>query len=566
MKRRGALIAGVALGAALLAAAAGAAFLAGYRRGSARSFLRDRREAEAPEVSLAGPPEWQKPPPAPDPGPVVNVPQPQPPLPPSPVEQPPVPAPEAPFAIDLSRPLRISWPLDVGPDSYPDRPDARVCLRARQGVNEIQEPGTGKALYPFRVARAGNYAAWLRVRWVDDGVGSVDCNNSWFAGFDDQPAAVVGNEEVDTAWFWARGPAARLEAGVHWLRIELREDGPLADRAVLLPAGADSRPAALEAVPPAAFAGLAGSSPPGEPQHPVQSVEAHILPTGSLAIAAGHSNEITLGLWWQGPGCGPDAAGFSGVLEVACPTAPGLAVEGEAGVRVGPAEPFLRRTLSLRFPPNPSRRPHPVTVTLRGSEPGAKALHKATVRFVRGPAWAFLGPFVSAQDGKVPDCDRKPMGLAGRRPPAELRLGQFPLSGKRDPAEWRIVADGSCDDWTGAVDLNKVFGKTNSAWAYAVTWIRAGTRLQHRSFVFQADDSGWLWMNGATVAIQPLNLPREAQRLWCSAQLEPGANPVVVKVRQTDRYWGFRFDVVDWHWQGRRGDGIAGLEPEAWPK
>jgi len=241
-------------------------------------------------------------------------------------------------------------------------------------------------------------------------------------------------------------------------------------------------------------------------------------------------------------------------------------VEGERAVRVGPAEPFLRRTLTLRFPADVGRRPHRVTVTLRGAEPGGAPVHRAEIRFTKGPAWALLGPFRSSRDDAAPACEREPLNLARRRPPAELGLAELALVGKRGAAEWQTVADGSCEDWTGAVDLGKIWGRTGPAWGYAVTWIRAETALQHRSFVFQADDSGWLWMNGALTAVQPVDLPREAHRLWGAARLRPGANPVVVRVEQTSRYWGFRFDVVDWHWQGRRGDVISGLEPEAWPK
>ena len=46
----------------------------------------------------------------------------------------------------------------------------------------------------------------------------------------------------------------------------------------------------------------------------------------------------------------------------------------------------------------------------------------------------------------------------------------------------------------------------------------------------------------------------------------PDPNPVVVKLTQNAGYWGFRFDVVDWHWQGRRGDVITGAEAATWPK
>ena len=67
------------------------------------------------------------------------------------------------------------------------------------------------------------------------------------------------------------------------------------------------------------------------------------------------------------------------------------------------------------------------------------------------------------------------------------------------------------------------------------------------------------------VAAVPVRLPKEANRLWTSAPLRRGLNPVVVKIAQGSGYWGFRLSVVDWHWQGRRGDVIYGAEPRAWP-
>ena len=133
-------------------------------------------------------------------------------------------------------------------------------------------------------------------------------------------------------------------------------------------------------------------------------------------------------------------------------------------------------------------------------------------------------------------------------------------------AAWRLVDDGSCYDWNGAVDLLRVYGPTTSAYVYAVTWINAETPLNHRSFTFQADDSGWLWVNGHTGVELPIDLPREAKRLWTSVPLQKGLNPVVVKLTQNQMYWGFRFAVIDWHWQGRRGDIVTGTPPEAWPK
>lgn len=370
----------------------------GYRIGSRRAFLRDKRAAAAPDASTAQPAQWvgvqsgaESETPAPAPAPPSGV-----------------------IVIDAAAPLRITWPLDVGPEPAPTSgAAARVCLRARQGANEIQEPGAGVALHAFRLAQAATCKTWFRVRWATDGVADVKCNNSWFAGFDAQPPAVIGNETEERDWSWQAGPAVDLGAGVHWLRVELREDGPLMD--------------------------TSGSSPK------------------------------------------------------------------------------LQR---------------------------------------------YTGTIGRVQQA----CDADPRALAGLADAQELGLaGLATTAGKGAPA-WRVVDDAACYDWTGAVDLRRVFGSGDAAFAYAVTWINAETALHHRSFTFQADDSGWLWVNGHAAVELPIDLPREANRLWTSVPLKKGANPVVIKLTQNRFYWGFRFDVVDWHWQGRRGDVITGVEPAAWPK
>jgi hypothetical protein len=56
------------------------------------------------------------------------------------------------FAIPAAKPLRVTWPLDIGEEA-----ECRRCLRARQGVNEIQNPGEGCALYVFRITQPGRY-------------------------------------------------------------------------------------------------------------------------------------------------------------------------------------------------------------------------------------------------------------------------------------------------------------------------------------------------------------------------------------------------------------------------
>ncbi|MBT3291879.1 MAG: hypothetical protein HN380_31340, partial [Victivallales bacterium] len=139
-----------------------------HSRASDKAFLRERREAQSPEFTEKAPATFRSP------GGTASAStsmEPQ-------VEE----VHPGATAIDMAWPIRITWPLDIGPGaSGPKQGGARICLRARQGVNELQNPGEGKAYYPFTVETPGEYRSWCRVRWVNDGVGHIQCNNSWFA-------------------------------------------------------------------------------------------------------------------------------------------------------------------------------------------------------------------------------------------------------------------------------------------------------------------------------------------------------------------------------------------------
>ena len=444
-----------------------------------------------------------------------------------------VPEATPPFAIDVTKPVRMTWPLDIGPDISVDHRDSRTCLRARQGVNELQLPGQGRAFYAFRLTKTTRCRTWFRVRYTDDGVGTIECNNSWFVGFDDREPDVVTSKGWGNEWHWERGPDVTLGEGVHWLRVELREDGVMMDRAVIVPAGRSYRASALARIAMIPSTGAAGERIPTDPQNPIRPVEFAALPTRSIDIGKGHANEITVLSSWQAAG----AKEFAGTVDVRCPTVPGLKVTGSTKIACGPNEPSARNVLKLDFPANTRRRAHAVFV--RVSDDKGTTIFVEKVRFVRAFTWAFLGPFtdVGKKVPLPPKADTNPSRLAARQSTGDLGLA--PMVTNRDNRRhrlprWKIVSDGSCYDWTGAVDLQKVFGRQSFRFAYAVTWIVAEERLQHRSFGFQADDAGWIWVNGQFIAKLPVNVPREANRLWSSARLSPGLNPVVIKLTQQD--------------------------------
>ncbi len=469
------------------------------------------------------------------------------------------------FAIRADRPLRLSWPLDVAPDV-----DGRMCLRGRQGANELKNLDDGRALYGFRVARPGAYRSFLSVRWLDDGVGDIDCNNSWFAAIDGGRKACVGDDKPGPVWHWVPGPRGFLLAGVHWYTVEIREDGALIDRIAVVREGAGPPCGPLEKLPLVSFSGFAGERSPTCPYSPVREVEIEALPTGSLVIGEGegHGSEVTVLASFQG-----GEGGFRGEIGVSSPTAGGLRATGETSIRCSAEAPYARAVVRLEFRPRVPRRTHIVTVRVTPPAPPGKmrCVFRKDLFFLRPPAWAFLGPFPDASSGEGglkdwPTKERLKV-LAERKDfgpekPAARREG--PEEPEKEGIQWKLVEDGSCYDELGAVDLTRVYGPRENVYAYAVTWLRSGASFNHRLFLFQADDTGAMWINGHLVALMPMRLGKEHNKIWNSSPLHRGLNPVVVKVAQAKVYWGFRVDAEDWRAVHRPGGFMHWAEPSEW--
>ncbi|MFW6162654.1 MAG: hypothetical protein ACODAJ_07770, partial [Planctomycetota bacterium] len=518
---------------ALVAAAVALVGTAAWFRKPLVAMLRPPPPIEYPETKAV---EWQEEAAAtdgaPEPGSAVEIDTDVVPVAAQPAAEPP--AEKLPVALDLARPVRIAWPLDVGPDISPDAPDDRLCLRARQGANELLTVGRGDALYAVRLVEGGRCRVWFRARYARDEVGDTQCNNSLRVVVNDRAPVLIGNDNVSSRWAWRRGPGVQLRQGLNWLRLELREDGPMLDRLALVPGESKRPPDGLDALQPVPVGGLAGERDPRRPQRPVQDVEIFALPTRSLVVGAGHVNEITVAASWQAL----DGDGFEGTIAIHSTTAERITASGDRRVACGPDQPFGRSVVELKFAPETPRRAHQVIVTV--ADPDGREAFRDDLRFVKPFAWAFLGPFPEpARDGdqrqrtgRVIDasrpCERSPIRLA--------RLEQGKRLGLDESREWTIVADGSCCDWTGAVDLYKVFGPTEHAFAYAVTWLDSRHGLSRRLLSLQADDATWLWVNGAFLVQMPMELPKEGNRLWTSARLRRGPNPVVLKLTQAKAY------------------------------
>ena len=461
------------------------------------------------------------------------------------------------FAIPAGEPLRISWPLDIARGV-----GGRMCLRARQGANELRGLGEGWALYGLRVGQGGVYRSFLKVRWLDDGVGNPDCNNSWFASMNGGRKVCAGDDNPGPVWHWVAGPGGFLRAGVHWYTVEIREDGTLLDRIAIVPGDVQFGPERLEELPLVSFSRLAGARPARCPHSPVREVELDALPTGSLVIGRGHKSELTVLASYQG-----EEGSFTGEIGVRSPTARGLRVSGETSILCSADEPYARAAVGFEFGPGAHRGGHTVTLSVVDASVSGKreCVFRKAFSFLKPAAWAFLGPFPDPSSGAAGSADwpteEKLKALAKLADPALI----FDEPGAPGAVDWRLIEDGSCYDELGAVDLFKVYGPTRNVYCYAVSWLYSATKFPHRQVLFQSDDTAALWIDGRLISHVPAKLAKQHSRLWSGVALRKGLSPVVVKIAQAEGYWGFRLDALDWHMQSPWSGRIRWVEPSRWP-
>lgn len=462
------------------------------------------------------------------------------------------------FAIDVTKPVRFSFPLDIGKDTFSPNGDGRLCLRARQGANEVVTEGKGNALYFFSVPDTAQYWLYFSVRWIWDSEGDILCNNSWFARIDDGNPIVIGNNDSQRVWHWEAIQPVQLKQGAHWLLMELREDGVLMDKVVVSPR--QMKLTELDSVSNFGFSTFENLRPAHCPQLPVAPVEFSAFLPESLVIGKGHNNEVGLNISL------PAKNGFYGKVAFICQSATGLTVEGATKLAIPKDQNHHIERFKLVFPQNCQMRDH--FVNLKVTSDDDEPVYSTDFTFTKPFEWAFLGPLKLSMGRRDINVDTigTPRTQYDDRPLNAAKLVTAEQAGIKSDMfinqigrDWAIIRDGSCCDWTGAVDLKLVYGPTNNAYCYATTWISAETHLDHRSFMFSADDGAWLWMNGKKIVELPVSLPKEANRLWTSAKLNRGENPIVIKLVQYARYWGFSLSVVNWHWQGRRGDTITGV-------
>ncbi|MCX7804386.1 MAG: hypothetical protein N3A38_04255 [Planctomycetota bacterium] len=422
--------------------------------------------------------------------------------------------------------VRAVWPMEiVEADGDCDRPHFRI----RQGANALCTRGTGLCEFAFATARHSYVSVWVRVRYSDD------CGNSLQASVNGGSPAVVGNRKVYDRWLWE--PAHRLFAcppGLHRLTIGTSEDGLLFDRVAIVPMDegfplkGEEHLDALRITPPPEFERL----PSAGPRLPaIGRLWAGAFAPDSLVIGSGHRNTILLAVRLNGSGSAEGRARVSGRAVA------GGVIEKSFRLDAARRTAFIRWDLRLR--PR-SGYFQPVLVTV---EAGGETICSQELNFIRPLPWAFLGPFR----------DEEGRGLRAELPPDWIvaRLHELPAV---EGAAWKIVEDGSCYDWMGVVDLNRVFGFPNERWrdegapgrvpmvAYAVTCILGMPEDHHNVLAFAGDDAVRVWRNGEMILDCPVNSPLETKRQIVGVPMRGGKNFFVFKVPQTDYYWSLLFE------------------------
>lgn len=224
------------------------------------------------------------------------------------------------------------------------------------------------------------------------------------------------------------------------------------------------------------------------------------------------------------------------------------------------------RKQEVRFPWSNVRDEKTLTITPPGDLPAGTYIIGSTVsyplsrpnRTVRGgtvavyrpPRWAVIGSFDNS-DGK---------GLLTVFPPEKgIDLAaQYP--GKRGVVGWRMIPEDKLDE-NGYVDLRGVFRDEKLTVAYAATAVYSATDIAAEVRV-GSDDGVAVWVNGERVIFDSQIRSAEPDQNSAAVQLRSGWNPVLIKVSQYERDWGFYFRITNQ--EGQPIPGVYG-NPDALP-
>jgi hypothetical protein len=146
--------------------------------------------------------------------------------------------------------------------------------------------------------------------------------------------------------------------------------------------------------------------------------------------------------------------------------------------------------------------------------------------------WLLVGPFASDDRLSAHDAVLEPEQTPDPR--AEY-------DGMRDKVRWRIHRQPGPN---ASVDLARVFQPTEHVCAYALCYVTSAIE-QDAQLRFGSNDAGKVWLGGRLVHDYPREGTVELDRDIVPIRLPKGTTPVLVKITNNQRNWGFVFRLTD---------------------
>lgn len=433
-----------------------------------------------------------------------------------------------------------------------------LALWAREGTGRNNQDGYVPPQYPYvdpgiadyyvRLPRGGRYHLFLRI-WASDA-----CGNSCWVGVDPQsrtdlhyfPGGVTGRfgashyhwpEVMFHRWLWINdeGRCYRLEAGLHRLRVEVREDGFAIDQIALVPAHRAwpqtlLAPTLVPGWPDSALTNVLSTTTPSTrktgtltPFDARFAVDNHCLADGSPVVRGW--------LWLRSNTEAPQTLSVT----LSCKQAR-IAPASVFRCRLTRRSPFGWLPVTARFPASVKRSCFDLTVTAVSDAVPTLTVSRSC-RLQRPLDWWVAGPFPDSAAAVVDQSLAPAASIDLSRPP----VPQVP------PANWRRAHAPEHFDKFGALDFNLLFGHQEHALAYAVTRLRVD-RSGRYGLVAAADDQLRLWCDGDMLLTENRCRPLTDVIQKIVVPLDRGVHLLVARVTQHTRYWQLLVRFEDEHW------------------
>lgn len=400
-----------------------------------------------------------------------------------------------------------------------------------------QEGDLGTAEYHFTLSAPGSYRLYMRIRAPDH------CGNSCWVGMDRRrrlhcfPDGFDSDfhgqrlhwpEKMFKRWLWLEdtGRLFELDAGKHFLRIEVREDGMAIDQVALVPEAGDE-PSGMQ-------------KPTMIPRDTGDvgllrlAVDHGCLPRSGEATARGH-------LWLRSN----SATGLPLVVRLAAGSA---RIDPAAEVRceLGPDAPFAYLPVSVTL--EDAARLQAVEVRATASTTGHEGMRisAAPCRVERPFDWRVLGPFTRTADAPL----RRALMAA-----KTVDFGKARVVGSRE-FQWNHVESPKHFGHLGAVDFTKVFGAREECVVYAATMIDVQTGGVYR-VTAAGDDTMELQLDGESLVRRYAERTLTDTLRPLDVELTKGRHLLVARVEQRTGAWQMVVRIEDS--DGSAADGIEGV-------